>query len=59
MPTITALRLYNQKLLHTPFKTLAEIVTWMGAVQAQDYAGAKWAWHCDSTESLTRISIRR
>jgi hypothetical protein len=43
MPTITALRLYNQKLLHTPFKTLAEIVTWMGAVQAQDYAGAKWA----------------
>jgi len=40
---ITAQRLYNQRLAQTKFKTPLEVVQWLGAVQAQDYAGAKWA----------------
>jgi hypothetical protein len=34
-------RLYNQ-LLTSTCDEAAEVVTWMGAVQAQDYAAAKW-----------------
>lgn len=40
---IVTRRLYNQKLSHTNFKTPQAVVQWLGAVQAQDYAGAKWA----------------
>ena len=40
---ITQLRLYNQHVSHQIFKKPGEIVKWLGAVQAQDYAGAKWA----------------
>jgi hypothetical protein len=36
-------RLYNQHISCQTFTTSAEIVGHMGAVQAQDYAGAKWA----------------
>lgn len=36
-------RLHNQRLSHTNFKTPQAVVQWLGAVQAQDYAGAKWA----------------
>ena len=40
---ITTQRLHNQRLSHTNFKTPQAAVQWLGAVQAQDYAGAKWA----------------
>jgi hypothetical protein len=40
---ITALRLQNQQLLGSSFKKPEELVAWMGAIQAQDYAGCKWA----------------
>ncbi len=40
---ITALRLHNQKLVRSNLREPAEIVSWLGAVQSQDYAGAKWA----------------
>ncbi|HET9054890.1 MAG TPA: crosslink repair DNA glycosylase YcaQ family protein, partial [Cyclobacteriaceae bacterium] len=40
---ILHLRLQNQQLLNPSFKKPEELVNWMGAVQAQDYAGAKWA----------------
>ncbi len=40
---IPSRRLYNQRLSRTDFKTPNEVVSWLGAVQAQDYAGAKWA----------------
>jgi hypothetical protein len=40
---IARLRLYNQHISHQRFKKPEEIVEWMGAIQAQDYAGAKWA----------------
>jgi hypothetical protein len=36
-------RLHNQRLTGTPLKEPAEVVRMQGAVQAQDYAGAKWA----------------
>jgi winged helix DNA-binding protein len=35
-------RQHNQHLSGTLFKQPAEVVRWLGAVQAQDYAGAKW-----------------
>lgn len=36
-------RLSNQHLAGNPLKTAPDLVAWLGAVQAQDYAGAKWA----------------
>jgi hypothetical protein len=35
-------RLANQRLVGAPPASAAEVVAWLGAVQAQDYAGAKW-----------------
>src|SRR5215207_3109573 len=42
MPTIAAMRLHNLRLAETKCQTPAEVVTWLGAVQAQEYAHAKW-----------------
>ena len=36
-------RLVNQQLAGTTFEQAANVVAWLGAVQAQEYAGAKWA----------------
>lgn len=36
-------RLQNQKLSSSEFKKPADVVRWLGAVQAQDFNGAKWA----------------
>jgi hypothetical protein len=36
-------RLNNQRLVGAAFEKPKEVVAWQGAVQAQDYAGAKWA----------------
>ena len=35
-------RLHNQRLTHNQFTQPGEAVAWLGAVQSQDYAGAKW-----------------
>lgn len=40
---ITRRRLYCQALTTPNFETPAEVVSHLGAVQSQDYAGAKWA----------------
>ena len=40
---IAKARLINQQIAGTKFKTVKEIVCWMGAMQAQDYNMAKWA----------------
>ena len=40
---IAHLRLHNQGLSEFRFKDPNDVVTQLGAVQAQDYAGAKWA----------------
>jgi hypothetical protein len=45
-PSASALlrqRLQSSRLLGAPFRSAEEAVGWLGAVQAQDYAGAKWA----------------
>jgi hypothetical protein len=36
-------RLLNQRLIGAPFKSPEDVVSWFGAVQSQDYSGAKWA----------------
>jgi hypothetical protein len=43
MINIAAQRLYNQHLEGEKFQTPAEVVGWLGAVQAQEYGLAKWA----------------
>ncbi|MBI3168714.1 MAG: AlkZ family DNA glycosylase [Chloroflexi bacterium] len=40
---IANLRLHSQRLTTTIFKNPSDVVGWLGAVQSQDYAGAKWA----------------
>src|SRR5467141_167303 len=40
---IAARRLRAQRLTGKPFASPVEAVRWLGAVQSQDYAGAKWA----------------
>lgn len=40
---ILQIRLCNQLLIHKKFKTVGEVVSWFGAVQSQDFEGAKWA----------------
>lgn len=40
---IARFRLVSQQIARTRFETVKEIVAWMGAMQAQDYAMAKWA----------------
>jgi hypothetical protein len=40
---IVTLRLLSQQLAGTKFNTAKEIVSWMGAMQAQDFSMAKWA----------------
>ena len=42
-PDIALQRLSNQRLGASTFKTPSEVITSLGAVQAQDYAGAKWS----------------
>ena len=36
-------RLTNQRLLRSSLRTPVEVVGWLGAMQSQDYPGAKWA----------------
>lgn len=40
---ITHQRLHNQRLSATNFRKPQDVVKWLGAVQAQDYYGVKWA----------------
>jgi len=43
MTNISQLRLQNQHIGGTQFKSVKELVQWMGAIQAQDYGMAKYA----------------
>ncbi len=57
---ISSLRLANQQIAGTNFKTAKEIVSWMGAMQAQDYSMAKWAVGVrlpGSTDALIEVAI--
>jgi len=39
---ILGIRLSNQKLTETKFTNPAQVVSWLGAVQSQDFPGASW-----------------
>ncbi|HEX7332137.1 MAG TPA: winged helix DNA-binding domain-containing protein [Pyrinomonadaceae bacterium] len=43
MGDVVSQRLDNHKLSSSEFKKPVDVVRWLGAVQAQDYNGAKWA----------------
>ena len=43
MLDIAQQRLYNQQIAQPRLHTPAEVVGWLGAIQGQDYTGAKWS----------------
>jgi Winged helix DNA-binding domain len=43
---IAHLRLINQQIMDSSFTRAEDLVGWMGCIQAQDYAAAKWAIGC-------------
>ena len=49
-------RLHNQFISQSTFEKPSEVVEWLGAVQAQDYAAAKWAISLRS-QGLTSAAI--
>jgi hypothetical protein len=51
-------RLRSQRISGPGFKRPAEVVAWMGAVQAQDYLGALWALGL-RMETATEETIER
>jgi hypothetical protein len=51
-------RLQNQLLSQTKFTQASQVVAWLGAVQSQDYAGAKWAV-AQRTNGLTDAAIEQ
>ncbi len=51
-------RLYNQHLASTTFEKPSDVVGWLGAVQAQEYAGAKWAV-AQRTKGITEAAIEQ
>jgi len=40
---LTQYRLHNQHITHQTLATPVDVVRWLGAIQGQDYPGAKWA----------------
>jgi len=52
-------RLYHQKLTHTDFTTPAEVVRWLGAVQAQDFPAAKWALSLRARGGLLDLDVEQ
>ncbi|HSW91697.1 MAG TPA: winged helix DNA-binding domain-containing protein [Candidatus Saccharimonadales bacterium] len=55
---IATLRLYSQHITQADFSTPEAVVSWMGAMQAQDYAGALWAIGLRSPH-LTAVDIEK
>lgn len=49
-------RLFNQRLARNLFENPEEVVSWLGAVQAQEYPGAKWSL-AQRSSSLTEAAI--
>jgi hypothetical protein len=57
-PEIAVARLRSQRLIGVPCRDAAQVVAWFGAVQAQDYAGAKWAL-AQRTRAATDDDVER
>ena len=51
-------RLANQRLTGTTFSKAREVVSWLGAVQAQDYTGAAWGVALRARD-LTAVAFER
>jgi len=51
---IARLRLRNQRIVGSEFTKAADVVSWLGAVQAQDYPMAKWALGLRMTKATDR-----
>jgi len=49
---IAVRRLQTQRLVGEPFASVVDAVAWLGAVQAQDYAAAKWALGQRTSDAL-------
>lgn len=56
--SITTLRVVNQQLAGSKFKTAKELAAWMGALQAQDYNMSKWAFGI-RLQNFTEADINR
>lgn len=59
---IANLRLVSQHITETKFTSAKELVAWMGAMQAQDYAMSKWAVGVrlpNSTEKAIEVAMDR
>ena len=58
--SIVNLRLRNQRLVNSSFHKPTEVLKWLGAVQAQDFYGAKWALGLrlrDATDELIEAAF--
>lgn len=55
---LALLRLRNQRLIVKTCKSPEEVVGWLGAVQAQDYYGAKWAV-AQRTKSVSDAAVEQ
>src|SRR5215208_2048735 len=55
---IASYRLQNQRLTQNKFNTPVQVVEWLGAVQSQDFAAAKWAIGL-RTRGLTEADVDR
>ncbi len=61
LSSIANLRLANQQLIQPRFTYPKDLVSWLGAVQAQDYAGSLWAIGLripGSNESMIETAIK-
>jgi hypothetical protein len=56
---IAALRLDNQRITNPGPRRPADVVAWLGAVQAQEYRAAKWAVALRMTDGATDARIER
>lgn len=59
---ISDIRLINQQIAASKFEMVKDLVGWMGAMQAQDYAMAKWAIGVrlpNSTDRMVETAIDR
>jgi hypothetical protein len=59
MPSIPDLRLHNQGITDTRRRRPADVVDWLGAVQAQEYAFAKWGLALRMAGGVTDQAIER
>jgi len=55
--TIIDLGLANQQITGSGFTNPEDLVGWMGCIQAQEYASAKWAIGCRIKGKITHTEI--